>query len=442
MKQSKLVHKIYFPVFIFSLVSFVVVIILTLLIVKDEVDRRLLSQFANTADIFTNSIRDDLINGLDKEINRKCNSLLLDPSVLSVMVGRQNENVCKKTSERDKGVALQRKIFFDEDKEFPAGTVKILFSADVYSKILLRIVILIVFSTFVVAIIYWIFSSYFIKKETQVFTDLAEDLAGENFTLLREIHKKYGDFHSKEFHILCDGIESLVENWFRLQDEKINREKINAKHEVARFIAHDIKSPLSTIKVVSEILLEKPEQAKSLLVRSAERIESMLAKIVKSEDDDLSLHSNNISVRLVLSDCINDFMSNIAYASEIKIIYDDNFDSAAKVKLEADIFKRCIENLLKNAFEAKKNNQEKAQIEITVSAGYQFLKIIVKDFGCGVPPEIIEKLGKTEFSFGKVKGSGLGLIQVKKLCEAQGGRFSITSEYGQSTSVEVQLPFS
>ena len=101
-------------------------------------------------------------------------------------------------------------------------------------------------------------------------------------------------------------------------------------------------------------------------------------------------------------------------------------------------FTRVIENLLANALDATVGISGEVLVSwIQVTGGMQ---IRVEDQGRGIPKRVIKRIFEPFFSYGKKKGTGLGMATVKKIVEEHGGTLEVTSEEGEGTEVIILLP--
>ena len=107
--------------------------------------------------------------------------------------------------------------------------------------------------------------------------------------------------------------------------------------------------------------------------------------------------------------------------------------SADEVKL-----RQAVINLLKNAAESSAAG---SPITLSITADTKTLLLTVKDTGCGISKEHMEKLFEP-FHTTKSYGTGLGLPIVKRIVEAHHGTLSVYSEEGIGTTVEISLPLS
>lgn len=108
---------------------------------------------------------------------------------------------------------------------------------------------------------------------------------------------------------------------------------------------------------------------------------------------------------------------------------------------EESSLKRILSNLINNSIESFGKNEVgrniKVELRVTSNGANIFVQII--DQGRGIPPDILPKLMQKGASFGKEKGSGLGLYHAKVEVENWGGEIRIDSELGKGTIVHVTL---
>ena len=96
-----------------------------------------------------------------------------------------------------------------------------------------------------------------------------------------------------------------------------------------------------------------------------------------------------------------------------------------------------LENLIINANDAVGENGE---ISIETGHNEKWVQVIVRDNGCGMSKEFIEKDLFRPFRTTKKKGMGIGLFHCKTIVEAHGGRIEVESQEGKGTMFEILLP--
>ena len=131
----------------------------------------------------------------------------------------------------------------------------------------------------------------------------------------------------------------------------------------------------------------------------------------------------------------------------------------AHVLISSVEFQRVISNLVKNSMESiefietiktienvetiesiSSEQRQPGSIQVHIQVKESTLFIVIKDNGCGIPREFLEKVRERGFSFGKPQGEGLGLYSSIKKIETWGGSLKIDSEEARGTSVTIELP--
>ena len=245
----------------------------------------------------------------------------------------------------------------------------------------------------------------------------------------------------------------LFVNIRRLESRKIVAENRNRilLGEVAARVAHDIRSPLNTLNAVLETLNNIPPESRRLLTTAIQRIREISSGI----SDQSRLALKEVESKLVTSEPFSVkteaallFTLIESLVEEKQVQYkqrpgkiqlltpsDQSFSSFCFVnRLE---LKRSLSNLIDNAVDASAPD---GSIKIRTFSDATNVVIEISDCGRGIPKEVLSKIGERGFSFGKPKGTGLGVHYAKKLIEGWGGSFSISSEIDRGTAVRVSLP--
>lgn len=227
---------------------------------------------------------------------------------------------------------------------------------------------------------------------------------------------------------------------------KLNRGKQSELEELSRLtggLAHEIKNPLSIIKInlklASEDLVGRDENA----IRAAKKIataqketerleqilEDFLRYIKKTE-----LHLSSVDINRLVSDMI-DFYSPQAFSYSITVR--SSLSSEPLVcRADGDMLKQVLLNLFINAQQAMPNGGE---LMLRTQKNGKDAVIIVSDTGRGIEPEDIDRIFDA-FHSTKPGGSGLGLSTSRKIIEAHNGSIRVDSLKGKGTSFTIQLP--
>ncbi|MBS7638002.1 HAMP domain-containing protein [Candidatus Bathyarchaeota archaeon] len=225
-------------------------------------------------------------------------------------------------------------------------------------------------------------------------------------------------------------LEELVEEKTR---ELIRAERMAAAGEVSAMVAHDLKSPLQTIRNAVYTLRRRPEESESLLklidgaVEQAATILEDLHRDIKETRPGLEATDLGALIRRALEE----LHPPQSISTSLKL-----GEGLNQVPLDASRFRRVLDNLLKNSIEAMPNGGD-----LTVSADASGDEVIIRisDTGRGIPEEALDNLFKP-FSTTKPGGLGLGLAYCKRTVEAHGGRITVDSRPGEGTTFTITIP--
>ncbi len=208
-------------------------------------------------------------------------------------------------------------------------------------------------------------------------------------------------------------------------------------------LAHEIKNPLSTIKVnlklISEELAESDHKfARSLrkiavVRKEADRLEQILDGLLRYVDKtDLQLAT--VDINSLVSDMV-DFYSPQAYSHSITI-RQGLYNQPLICKIDADMLKQAILNLFINARQAMDTGGE---LMVRTDRRKTEAVIQISDTGSGIAPDKLPRIFDAYYS-SRPHGSGLGLPTAKKVAEAHNGSITVDSALGKGTLFTIKLP--
>lgn len=221
-------------------------------------------------------------------------------------------------------------------------------------------------------------------------------------------------------------------------------------------LAHEIKNPLSTIKINLKLVSEELEDTASSEVwkvdtyKDEHRLPRALRKIavIQKETDRLEqildgflryvdrteLQSVSVDINELISDMI-DFYSAQAQSRSLTI-RQSLYNQPLICKVDADMLKQVILNLFINAQQAMSNGGE---LMIRTDRQEKDAVIQISDTGSGIAPDKLPHIFDAYYS-SRPQGSGLGLSTVKKIIQAHEGTINVNSELGKGTSFTIRLP--
>jgi PAS domain S-box-containing protein len=261
---------------------------------------------------------------------------------------------------------------------------------------------------------------------------------------LNHKHGRWIEFESKCVPVSGDNgeVEHIVIISRDISERKkaeeilLQSEKLSIVGELAAGVAHEIRNPLTTIK--GFIQLNKWEngadEINDLLLSELARIETITSEMLTlGKPQAVALHRTNLRELVentleLLSPQAN--MQNIQFNLCVE-------DSSFFITGEKNQLKQVLLNILKNAIEAMPDG---GNIHINLRKGENGECVLsVQDEGCGIPEELLPRLGEPFYSL-KEKGTGLGLMICNKIIKQHNGSITYQSKAQQGTLVEITLP--
>lgn len=243
-----------------------------------------------------------------------------------------------------------------------------------------------------------------------------------------------------------DEIGNLVSKFNDMQDKLTQsirqlslKNKEEAWQEMAKQVAHEIKNPLTPMKLSIQSFqykfsdIEEPHYSvikkhAEILLNQIDAISrivdtfSNFAKMPIPQNQDTDLLQVTHDLAYMFAD------SNVSVVTELdKVFYN----------LDKSIFERILINILKNSTQAEKIN-EKIKIKIEIYDKVDRFEFSIKDNGVGIETTVINKIFEPKFTT-KSTGTGIGLPMVKKLLEMYNSSIEVFSKVGVGTTVIIKL---
>ena len=222
------------------------------------------------------------------------------------------------------------------------------------------------------------------------------------------------------------------------------RKQYNELASLAGELAHEIKNPLSTIRMNVELLKEDFEDINSPEARRAlPRIETVIAQCQRLEVmlNDYLQFTRLSTIDLIAGDLnrqvahVLDFFETQAKNQHVEIVRHLDNDLPG-IKLEPKTLQAALINLVKNALEAMPDGGQLLVRTRIIRTG---VALDLIDTGCGMESNVLINMFK-DFYTKKDGGTGLGLPTAKKIIEAHGARMNVQSESGRGTQFTIEFP--
>ena len=233
-----------------------------------------------------------------------------------------------------------------------------------------------------------------------------------------------------------------------IKNERLARENEQKKNELIVYLAHDIKTPLTSmigyLSLLSEIK-DMPQEQRNryidIALDKSYRLEDLINElfdVARFNSEKIVLEKEEINLNLMLEQIADDFYPTLKEMNK-KI----NFTSDEKTILYADPDKlsRVFNNLIKNAVNYSKENTD---IDISILNKENQATVKITNKGKQIPKEKLDKIFEKFYRLdssrtSKTGGSGLGLAIAKEIVELHGGRIYAESDM-KETTFSVILP--
>jgi PAS domain S-box-containing protein len=236
-----------------------------------------------------------------------------------------------------------------------------------------------------------------------------------------------------------------------LEIELLNEQKLAAIGQVAAGITHNLNNPIAVIQGLVELLVLKqgdsPELEKILIQvkRMGDVIKTILGKTRKEQDTKI----RSLDLNVMLRDELEFFNTNLFYKHHIekRIMLADKLP---KIKGIYSDFSQSFTNIIQNAIDAMFDSNERV-LTVKSSSDSSYIYINIGDSGCGIDPEIKNKVFEPFFTTKPSRpaylrngnspfGTGLGLSSTYQLLHPYGVEILFESEKGKGTTFTLKIP--
>jgi two-component system phosphate regulon sensor histidine kinase PhoR len=222
-----------------------------------------------------------------------------------------------------------------------------------------------------------------------------------------------------------------------------------ARSEFLAGISHDLRTPLSSMRMLSESLylgsVKAPEKQQAFLgtiVSECDRLTQMINRalfFVRLGHGALVYSRRENDVAAVVMEAVELFRSRIAEdRAEIEL---DVSPGRYRASIDSDAMEQLLLNLLDNAV---KYSPGKARVSLALTRTDNWIRLTVRDHGIGMTRaqrrRIFRQFYRTREAVGTAKGSGLGLSLCRHIVKGHGGRITVESSPGQGSTFTVSLP--
>jgi two-component system sensor histidine kinase/response regulator len=275
-------------------------------------------------------------------------------------------------------------------------------------------------------------------------------------TALSDIESKIKGFEMGGVDYITKPLEhqevvARVQTHLTLRQQQQQLQALNTnKNTFFSIIAHDLRGPLSSLQVLTQVAEEKLEtytldklrEVIELQRTSIEHLSQLLENLLtwsRIQQNMIACHPARIELEAIVARNI-ELLTPHANQKQITFSHSISADMAAYADL--NMVDAVIRNLLSNAVKFTKSG---GAIAISATQTETMVEVSVTDTGIGIPQEKIPILFRIEHRYKRIgtareKGTGLGLILCKEFVEKNGGKIWAESEVGKGTTVRFTLP--
>lgn len=246
---------------------------------------------------------------------------------------------------------------------------------------------------------------------------------------------------SKEINLLIKSYNNMVDKLEESATILAQSEREQAWREMAKQVAHEIKNPLTPMRLTVQSFQRKFDATDITISKKLDDY----TKTILQQIDTMSSVANAFSNFATMPAQQNETL-NVVYIVKMALeIFNEDFiqfsalEDEIIAKLDRTQLIRVITNLVKNAVQAIPETQENKMVFVTVFRQDNEVKIAVKDNGKGISEENIARVFEPKFTT-KSSGMGLGLAIIKNIIENYNGTITFDTQANEGTEFLVSFP--
>lgn len=381
----------------------------------------------------------DLILKSNQSFFRDTTDLQLDPEILVKLNSSQHKRVLKHTTKNDK--RFQSSYTYITNTNFkPLGILNIPYLEDDYfimrdlQNFLIRLMEVYLFMM-VIAILLAYFLSKYITRSLKTVSEKINQTRLDKRNQKIEIENV-----SEEISILVNAYNSMIDELEESAVKLATSEREQAWREMAKQVAHEIKNPLTPMRLSVQNFQRKFDPDDPQMTQKVGEFSDTLINQIDTMSSIASAFSNFAKMPAQQNETLN-VPKIVKLALDI---FNEEYIlfSAEKEEILAKFDRtqliRVVTNLVKNAIQAV-GNVENPAILVAVTEEEGRACLTVSDNGSGISEENKEKIFEPKFTT-KSSGMGLGLAMVKNIVESCDGSISFSSKLNKGTIFKVKFP--
>ena len=245
-----------------------------------------------------------------------------------------------------------------------------------------------------------------------------------------------GQENFREFYNLSSSFNKIINRYKELE---------NTRQEFVSNVSHELKTPITSMKILADSLLMQPDVPVELyeefmndIVHEIDRenqIITDLLTLVKMDKTQADLNITSVKI----NDLLEVLLKRISPIAE-----KSRLETMREVVAEVDEVKLSLacNNLIENAV---KYNHDDGKVDVSLNADHKFFYIRVKDTGCGIPEDCQEQIFERFYRVDKARsretgGTGLGLAITRNVVLMHKGSIRVHSKEGEGATFIIRIP--
>ena len=244
-----------------------------------------------------------------------------------------------------------------------------------------------------------------------------------------------------EIGTLAQSFNDMILKLRTSREELAKHERENAWKEMAKQVAHEIRNPLTPIKLsiqhLRQAFKDQAPDREEILQRVSQTVIDQIETLsrIATEFSHFAKMPERKFERVCIDDLLKETINVFREVQGIRFI-DQLASPTMKVVADSDQLRGVFINIIRNAIQAI---EKTGTITMSTSQEGRMCLIIISDTGVGIPEEIRSRIFEPNFST-KSEGMGIGLAIARRVVEDHGGIITCQSEQGKGTTFEIRLP--
>jgi two-component system nitrogen regulation sensor histidine kinase NtrY len=280
------------------------------------------------------------------------------------------------------------------------------------------------------------FLSSYITKSLKTISDKLSETS-----LNQKNEKIVLEANSKEINLLIKAYNAMVDELEESALKLAQSEREEAWQEMAKQVAHEIKNPLTPMRLTVQSFQRKFDTNDPNLKQKLNDYSETLIQQIDTMSSVASAFSNFASMPAQQNETLNvvDVVELTMDIFNEEYVHFKAEEEEIISKIDRTQLIRIITNLVKNAIQAIPENQENKAVCVNIKKVSGNVIITVADNGIGIGTENFNRIFEPKFTT-KSSGMGLGLSIIKNIIENYNGNITFESQQGKGTTFKVSLP--